>query len=165
MNKQILRKDLEKRLSQYESSLSSLENKATCSRNQFLSFVDSVSPEKKSTDVIDAMPLRYRMIASNLVGKMDKSSDKYEEMLDQYHVLMSSVKTVSNDEWQCITLVKKAMPDITLWRETVLWYSLGVSVLTILFLLSILIYLYQNEEQMNLLLLALKGNRKTQTKN
>jgi hypothetical protein len=158
MNKEILARDLHKRATKYEELLPTLKDKATDSRKQFEGFVDSVTP-KMSRDESE-LPMKYRVVASDLVGKMDKNSNKYDEMLQQYYDIMGTVKTVGNDEWQCVTIVKKAMPDIKSWNATVLQYSLGASLIALLTYISILVYFYQNEDQMNMLRLALKGKTK-----
>ena len=159
MNKEILAKDLQKRVTKYESLLPSLKDKATDSRNQFVGFVDSITPSL-SKDKED-LPIRYRMIASDLVGKMDKNTNKYDDMLAQYYDLMGTAKTIGNDEWQCVTIIKKAMPDIKSWNNTVMQYSVGLSFIALLTYISGLVFLYQNEDKMHLLHLAIKGKQKT----
>ena len=156
MNKEILKNDLKKKASHYESILPELEDKATVSRKQFVTFLDSIAPtlSKDNTE----FP-RYRLLASDLVGKMDKNSVKYEQMLDEYYNIMGSVKTVGNDEWQCITVVKKALPDIKTWSKTLIPYSLAISGLALLLYISAITYFIQNEDHMQLLILAIRGKQ------
>ncbi|MCW3127824.1 MAG: hypothetical protein JWO03_3482 [Bacteroidetes bacterium] len=160
MNQQILTSDLRKKADQFESVLPEVKDKALTSRADFIRFIDSTKPlTHQQVDENVGLQDKYRMVANDLVGKMNKNSSQYEEMFDQYHNIMGRIKTVGDDQWQGITVVKKAMPDIKSWRQTVLQYSVAAGFAVAFIYLVLLLYVYQNEEHARMLWHALLGRK------
>ena len=158
MDKQILQSDLNQRARQYESLLPSLKDKLSDSRQSFISFVDSNAEiYKQSRDSKTTLPPKYGMIASDLVNKIEKTNTRYDEVQEQYYGIISKIKTIGNDQWQCITVVQKALPETSFYNTIILIYAVGGGILGLSLSLSVFVYVLQNQDQVELVKLAIKG--------
>ena len=159
INREILKKDLKRRIAKYENVLSSLKEKETGSRRELLSFIDSLNPNLSRLTGEKETPSETRYKAMSMFGKVDANSAKYQSLLEEYYNISSSIGATGNDEWQTITINKKALPDIGSGQYKAFIQSFSFAFLVFSLLLGTLIYIYQNEDSMKELINSFSGKK------
>ena len=149
LNKEIIRRDIRKKIGRYENVLASLKAQETGSRRELLTFIDSLHPMLNKITGEMETPAESKFRAMNIIGRIGENSTKYESILEEYYNMNSNFNAMGTNEWQTITINKKAYPDTDSNILKPLLQAFTASFFTFFLLISALVFFYQNENEIN----------------
>ncbi|MFN8310572.1 MAG: hypothetical protein U0T73_11460 [Chitinophagales bacterium] len=159
MNNRILEEDVNQRVRRYEGVLHSLQNKSNGQRLDLKTFMDTIHPrfDAESGDLL--LSWEQQLSASSLVGKLDRTSGKYDDVLEDYYNVIATLKAQGEQGWRSITVVKKATPDIASGTNSALITAFQFSGFALILLCMLLFYYLQHPDIFRLFRIMVSGKK------
>lgn len=149
INRDVILKDVQKKLISYESTLSKLKTQESEQRGQILDFISKAQPALGNLDEDNKARVDARLRSDYLFNKVDEYSGKYKEIMERYYNAQSSI---ASNELKTITVIKKAVPEIESSRDRAIHFSTIVGFASLVFYFIILIFYYQNHKDIQILI-------------
>lgn len=112
LSRRIMKKEIDKQVEKYQSVLASLKQQESGKRSELLSFIDSLQPVIGLLSGRNESPAESRYEAMSMLMKFQSSSEKYDNILEQFYLANSVAGDLQGEQWQTVTINKKAVPDV-----------------------------------------------------
>jgi lipopolysaccharide export LptBFGC system permease protein LptF len=144
INRDLILKDVQKKLTSYESTLSKLKIKETEQRTELLDFIAKARPSVNTLDEDNQERLDARLRSDYMFNKVDEYSSKYKEIMERYYNVQTSI---ASEDIKTITVVKRALPDVQSNYDRSLYYTGLVFIISLIAYFLILVFYYENQRE------------------